>query len=174
TVGEKKRDWRRQRGDDPRTMRSTPSCRAASTIASPIERARTVLPTTTTPWSAPSAAASAMEAADVERLDSRPSLLCELDRGGDHLLADLTEFHRDEDLREHRLRREHLLVARHHVLEEAEAARAADEEVHDDASDEPGGAAVARAIVRDHRVHEDRRGRERADDRGHGDDGAFY
>src|SRR5581483_875892 len=32
TVGEKKRDWRRQRGDDPRTMRSTPSCRAASTI----------------------------------------------------------------------------------------------------------------------------------------------
>src|SRR5207253_1073640 len=44
TVGEKKRDWRRHLGAEPRTIRSAPLRSASFTIASPIERARTVSP----------------------------------------------------------------------------------------------------------------------------------
>ena len=40
TVGEKKRDCRRQRGDEPSTIRSAPVSRAWSTIARPIARGR--------------------------------------------------------------------------------------------------------------------------------------
>ena len=40
TVGEKKRDCRRQRGAEPTTIRSLPRRLASPTIASPIERAR--------------------------------------------------------------------------------------------------------------------------------------
>src|SRR5213078_2664200 len=46
TVGEKKRDCLRQRGAEPSTIRSTPRRSASPTIASPIERARTVSPRT--------------------------------------------------------------------------------------------------------------------------------
>ena len=45
TVGEKKRDCRRQRGEEPRTIRSAPRRGAWSTIARPIARARIVVPT---------------------------------------------------------------------------------------------------------------------------------
>ena len=61
TVGEKKRDWRRQRGDEPSTIRSASVSRASSTIAWPIERARTVRVTISTPLSSPSARASASD-----------------------------------------------------------------------------------------------------------------
>src|SRR6185437_6232284 len=62
TVGEKKRDCRRHFGAEPTTIKSTPSSFAWLTIASPIERARTVFPLTSTPWSSPSISASAKAA----------------------------------------------------------------------------------------------------------------
>ena len=124
TVGEKKRDCRRQRGAEPSTMRST-SCSVACRTISPIERARTVLPRTTTPWSSPSRRASSSDstarsssagsagasrlfgqrhAHDVERLDVGAALLGELHGRRDHLLADQAELHRHEDLRQRGLR----------------------------------------------------------------------
>ena len=62
TVGEKNRDCRRQRGEEPSTIRSAPRRAASSTIAWPIERARTVSACTSTPCSSPSARASASDA----------------------------------------------------------------------------------------------------------------
>src|SRR5207248_10839699 len=63
TVGEKKRDCRRQRGDEPSTIRSAPVSSAAFTTASPMFLARMERPSTSTPRSAPRAAASASDAA---------------------------------------------------------------------------------------------------------------
>ena len=119
TVGEKNRDCRRQRGDEPSTIRSAPLERASSTMACPIERATTVRVTISTPFSSPSARASASDSSarsshvrrqraleregarhahDEDGLHGRLTLLRERDRRRDHLLADVPELHRHEHL----------------------------------------------------------------------------
>ena len=98
---------------------------------------------------------------------SRPALGGELDRSGDHLLADRPELHRNEDARE--LRFGQVLEAHLDVLEQSLAASFADEPVDDEAGDEPGRAAVAGARVgrraprsRSQRSRPSRRSREAA------------
>ena len=126
TVGEKNRDWRRQRGDEPSTIRSASRRVASSTIAWPIERARTISAAPRRRSPRPSARASSSDAVgalgdvrraaarragtlarhahDGDRLDGRVALLRERDRRGDHLLADVAELHRHEQPLERRPR----------------------------------------------------------------------
>ena len=188
TVGEKKRDCRRQRGDEPSTIRSTPRSTASSTIALPIERARTISP------SHLDAVVGAEQPCLVERGGGallllrqrrverqlerhgdhvqrpRPSRGCSwasLHRRRDHLLADLAELHRHEDaplnarLRELPARR-----SRRRARSGARPASGGRRQYTTRPSGEPGRAAVARGPVRDERDDPDRqrraRGRRRA------------
>ena len=96
-------------------MRSALRDLASSTIACPIERARTTSVRTSTPWSSPSSRASSSDARparpppagsapssgkrarhahDGDGLDLGAALPGERDRGRDHLLADVPELHR--------------------------------------------------------------------------------
>ena len=124
TVGEKKRDWRRQRGDEPSTIRSAPRFVASSTIAWPMSRALTISRDDLDPVvlaecvglgerrvgarlnvrREPGAVERerARHAHDEDRLHRRLALLGERDRGRHHLLADVPDLHRHEDLLERR------------------------------------------------------------------------
>src|SRR4029450_3679808 len=55
--------WRGRRAAEPSTIRSVSRSAASWTIACPIDRARTILPSTLTPWSAPRSFPSASGAA---------------------------------------------------------------------------------------------------------------
>ena len=177
TVGEKKRDCRRQRGDEPRTIRSAPRARASSTIAWPIERARTtsradldavilaeqprlverrVDRAATSAGSSPSSSNLRGTRTTVIASIVGAALLRERDRRRDHLLADVAELHRHEDPLELRARRE--LLDRVDVLEQAALAAPPDDDEHDRARrSSHTGPGVARAGMRDHREHPDRR-----------------
>ena len=167
-------------------MRSTSCSVACWTIASPIERARTVR-------AADDDAVVLAEQArllerlhctlllgrvgrvvealrqrhahDVERLDVGAALLGELHGGRDHLLADQPELHRHEDLRQRRLRKLRLLVGRDHALQEPLAAVPPDEAVDDEPRRQPDRPRVAGAGVRDHRDDPDGERQHEPDDR---------
>ena len=112
TVGEKKRDWRRHRGAEPRRSGRHP-CRRPPTIA-PIARARTIRPCTLTrsrasaalrdrvtpPSSrrAPRRAACRAAPDHEEGLDRHVTVLCQPD-GRRTISADLAELHRSRSSR---------------------------------------------------------------------------
>ena len=103
----------------------------------------------------------------MESLHRHSSLLGEFDRSGNHLLADVTELHRNEDARELGLGEAAMLVGRHDSLEQALPARPAHDDVHDEADGEPGRPGEARALVRADCDQPDREREEGPDDRRH-------
>ena len=132
TVGEKKRDCRRQRGEEPSTIRSASMLARAVDDRAPDRARADGRATTSTPSSSPSSArlrerASARASVlgigassgrssgtriNVQRLDRARRARRELDRRGDHLLADDPELHRHQDAAEVRHDDKRLLVRR--------------------------------------------------------------
>ena len=165
TVGEKNRDCRRQRGDEPSddevgVPRASPRRRSRARSSARAPRPSV----TSTPCSSRAACASSSDAStargdvrrqlalereaprhadDGDRLDLGAALLRERDRRRDHLLADVPELHRHEDPAELRAGRE--LVDGPTCSSRPSPPRAADGDEDDEPDSEPRRAGVARA-----------------------------